>query len=211
MSDFKPVKVKDFYNNIHHQYYNPLSHKITCQAKKINETILKKLRDKVEGPILDVGCASQIPVANSFGCDISIEGLKMRKTLFSDNMVICADINALPFKAGSFSGFLAGLLFDHVEEPERAFSSLNWASKPGSILTVTVFDSSSLPGGKYADNKLRYMSITGEAFSVPSYSRTRDELINYAALSGWDYCSSFIHGTQSEYYRLLQINFQRFR
>lgn len=207
LEKYRPVSVKEFYNKIHHQYYEPSAHGISCRVKAIHETILRQTRDSVEGAILDVGCASQEPPANTVGCDLSIEGLSLRRKLYPDSSSICADITCLPFKRESFPAILAGLLLDHVENIELAFSSLRSVGSPKARLIVTVFDSERRPKKKYAGDRLQYRSTNGKEYSVPSYGWTRDELIRAAAKAGWLFSSEADHSTGDNNYILRQLNF----
>ncbi len=209
MGDYKPVGVKEFYDQIHPQYYDADAHRVSCRAREIHEALLRSFRASVDGAILDVGCASQAPVPDSVGCDISIEGLRVRKEAFPENRSVCADITCLPFRVGSFPAILAGLLFDHVEEPALAFKSLRSVSGPGGRLIVTVFQDETRPDEKYRGDKLHYRSTDGSSYSVPSYGWRRDELETEAKKSGWTLSSkSIIHDTSDQDFRLLQLDFQ---
>jgi ubiquinone/menaquinone biosynthesis C-methylase UbiE len=207
LEKYRPVSVKEFYNKIHHQYYDPSVHEISCRVKSIHETILRQLRESVEGTVLDVGCASQEPPINTIACDLSIEGLRLRSKLYPDSSSACADINCLPFKGESFSAVLAGLLLDHVENLELAFSSLRSVAAAQGRLIVTVFDSERRPQNKYGGDRLQYRSIDGEEYSVPSYGWTREELIASSAKAGWVFTSDAVHSTGSEDYLLRQLDF----
>jgi len=204
---YRPVSVKEFYNTIHHQYYDPSAHKVSCRVKEIHETILRKLRTSVTGKVLDVGCASQEAPINTVGCDLSIEGLILRRKLYPDSSSVCADINCLPFKEGTFSAILAGLLLDHLEDLELAFSSLGSVVAPKGRLVVTVFDSERRPKKKYGGDRLQYSTTDGEIYSVPSFAWGKEDLILSAAKRGWTASDSHIHDTSNPDYRLLQLNF----
>ena len=209
MERFRPVGVKEFYDRIHPQYYDAEAHRVSCRVREIHEEILRSLRAEVNGCLLDVGCASQAPVTDSVGCDISIEGLRIRKASFPGNRSVCADITCLPFNVGSFSAMLAGLLFDHVEEPRLAFEALRSVSGPGARLIVTVFEDESRPGEKYRGDRLHYKSTDGTAYSVPSYGWRRDKLESEAKNSGWLLSSGRTYETCEEGFQLLRLDFRR--
>ncbi|MBE9536839.1 MAG: methyltransferase domain-containing protein [Proteobacteria bacterium] len=208
LEKYRPLSVKEFYNKIHHQYYEPSSHQISCRVKSVHETILQQLRGSIEGRILDVGCASQEPPINTVGCDLSIEGLRLSRELYPDSSSVCADINYLPFKRESFSAILAGLLLDHVENLELAFFSLRGVAAAQGRLIVTVFDSERRPQNKYGGDRLQYRSIDGEKYSVPSYGWTRQELIASSAKAGWVFTSDAVHSTGDNDYLLRQLDFE---
>jgi len=208
LESYKPVSVKEFYNKIHHQYYDPSAHKVSCRVKEIHETILQQLRESVEGALIDVGCASQEAPVGTVGCDLSIEGLRLRRKLYPGSRSVCADINCLPFKRESFSAILSGLLLDHVENLESAFSSLRSVIKPKGRLVVTVFDSERRPQSKYGGDRLQYRSINGDEYSVPSYGWTKQELIASSTKADWILTSDTVHSTDSEAYMLRQLDFE---
>ena len=208
LEKYRPLSVKEFYNKIHHQYYEPSSHQISCRVKSVHETILQQLRGSIEGTILDVGCASQEPPINTVACDLSIEGLRLRRKLYPDNSSACADVNCLPFKGESFSAILAGLLLDHVENLDLAFSSLRSVAAPKGRLVITVFDSERRPQNKYAGDRLQYRSIDGEEYSVPRYGWTKKELIASSAKAGWVFTSGAVHSTGDNDYLLRQLDFK---
>ena len=208
MKEPKRTNVKEFYNNIHHQYYDDQSHQVSCDVKKIHEQILKKMRSSLKGTILDVGCASQEPINDSVGCDISIEGMKIRKKLYPQSKVVCTDINRLPFRKRFFSGILAGLLLDHIPNPAESFYSLHHVSSSNAILVVTVFDNTVLPEEKYKNKELNYTSTDGESYSVPSYHWSKKELEGFAKDGGWIISEYFVHNTNDPNYKLLQLNFK---
>ena len=209
MEHYKPVDVKDFYNEIHNQYYDPKAHEVTCYVKELHEKIMKEFRESLEGPMLDVGCASQAPLSNSIGCDISLEGLRVRRRSYPGDKSVCADIISLPFMEGAFAGIFAGLMIDHIEDTLQAFLSLKEVSIPGGRLVMTLFDSSKRPSGKYGDNQLRYKSTNGKAYAVPSYGWTREYLESSASQAGWTLSPKVItYDTPDPEYRLLQLDFK---
>jgi ubiquinone/menaquinone biosynthesis C-methylase UbiE len=211
MSEFekyRPVSVKEFYNKIHHQYYDSSAHHISCQVKSVHEAILRQMRGSVEGVILDVGCASQEPPINTVGCDLSIEGLSLRRKLYPDSSSACADITCLPFKVESFSATLAGLLIDHVENPEEAFISLKRVATPEGQLVLTVFESSKRPQTNYRGDKLHYSTTSGESYSVPSFGWTEKELEQFASSADWQLVSTDHYSLDHPGYRLLRLDFR---
>lgn len=211
MKERKKTEVKEFYNNIHHQYYDGHSHQVSCDVKIIHEKILETMRTSSKGSILDVGCASQEPVNDSVGCDISIEGMKIRKKLFPLSKAVCSDINYLPFRKKHFSGLLAGLLLDHIPNPADSFRSLHHISSADATLIVTVFDNTALPEKKYSNKELNYTSTNGESYSVPSYHWSKNELESFAIEGSWNMIESFVHETIDSKYKLLQLNFEKLR
>lgn len=202
--------VKEFYNEISSQYYGPDVHAVSCRVREINEGILKTLRADIAGPILDIGCGGQRPVEDSFGCDLSLESLKRRKKLFPSGCCVCADIRALPFAEEYFSAIFAGLMFDHIDDSGRAFSSLRHSAAEGARLVLTIYDRERLPALAYRDNLLEYGTIEGKIYRVPSYQRDFRELQKTAALSGWTPAAEVVsYDTTSSDYRLLRLDFLR--
>ena len=203
------LSAKDFYNEISSQYYDPIAHGVSCKVKEINESILRDLRSSVKGPILDVGCGCQKPVAGSIGCDLSIETIKKRKKLFPGSSYVCADINNLPFANKHFAAILAGLMFDHLGDPVRAFSSLKEVATEDAKLVLTIYDKEKLPCFAYLGNVLEYKTAEGKIYKTPSYQRNLQEIREAARSAGWLIANDIIsHVTTGNKYYLLQLEFK---
>lgn len=207
MNEFDQPGIKEFYNKVYSQYYDPMLHAVSCCVRKLNEMILRELRTTTAGKILDVGCGGQNPVADSVGCDLSIEALRLRRHNSPSSINICADIYDPPFRDGTFKAILASHMFDHLEYPAKALASLRRTAKLEATLDITIFDSNKLPESIYANNKFIYRSFDGRSYLVPSYSWSIDFLGEAAKDAGWKLQAVDRFDTPDEIYKLLRLHF----
>jgi GT2 family glycosyltransferase/SAM-dependent methyltransferase len=98
-------------------------------------------RYTIKSRVLDFGagnCNFSIYLATKCACtvvatDWSFEALKNARHKFSHLRIlpVCADLHALPFKRGSFSGFFTIDTFGHLSNPTVALGGLHQVLKPG--------------------------------------------------------------------------------
>lgn len=87
--------------------------------------------------ILDAGCGQAGIVARArgsaraVGIDVTFAGFRDAVDL-SD--LVCGNLEALPFAAGSFALIASSWVFEHLERPERAFAEFARVLRPGGRL-----------------------------------------------------------------------------
>ncbi len=98
---------------------------------------LLRARIRTDSVILDAGCGQAGIVARArgsaraVGIDATFAGYRDAVDL-SD--LVCGNLEALPFAAGTFDVIASSWVFEHLERPERAFAEFARVLTPGGYL-----------------------------------------------------------------------------
>lgn len=85
----------------------------------INWELRDRIKDKVEGTVLDVGCGNgndsgRYSPDNYMGIDISSTLLKAAKKMHPNHTFLCCDASEMPFEDGQFSTAFCVSLLEHL-------------------------------------------------------------------------------------------------
>jgi len=126
---------------------------LTRRLERCEEKVLSGWLEKMESPILDVGCGSgrySLKSASRGAEIVSIDlSLRMLKILLrkleshgvrKNVHVVLADGENLPFRERSFKGLLCTLTFDHFQEPEKAVSEFSRVLMVGGLCVISTLN-----------------------------------------------------------------------
>ena len=126
---------------------------LTRRLERCEEKVLREWLDKLESPMLDVGCGSgrySLRLADRgvevVSIDLSLRMLKvfLRKLeghRVGENVhVVLADGENLPFRDSSFRGLLCTLTFDHLQGPEKAVSEFSRILRSGGLCIISTLN-----------------------------------------------------------------------
>ena len=98
------------------------------------------------GSVLDAGCGNGRNLSaiaargySPFGVDISQQALAKAKVTSPNAMLVCADLERLPFGDRAFDGIYAGYVLQHVDVTQ-AFAELCRVCKPGGKCLFVVLE-----------------------------------------------------------------------
>ena len=126
---------------------------LTRRLERCEEKVLREWLDKLESPMLDVGCGSgrySLRLVDRGVEVVSIDlSLRMLRVLLrkleghrvkEDVHVVLADGENLPFRDGSFKGLLCTLTFDHLQGPEKAVSEFSRVLRSGGLCIISTLN-----------------------------------------------------------------------
>ena len=126
---------------------------LTRRLERCEEEVLREWLDRLESPMLDVGCGSgrySLRLADRGVEVVSMDlSLRMLKVLLRklegrgvrENVhVVLADGENLPFRGGSFKGLLCTLTLDHLQEPEKAISEFSRVLRSGGLCVISTLN-----------------------------------------------------------------------
>ena len=130
--------VRKLYDDLAEIYDHSRYLYLTRRLERCEEGVLRGWLERLESPMLDVGCGSGRYSLKSaergvevISVDLSLRMLKIFLKKLEDRglgesvHVVLADGENLPFREGSFRGLLCTLTFDHFQEPEKAISEFS--------------------------------------------------------------------------------------
>ncbi|MDI7277270.1 MAG: methyltransferase domain-containing protein [Anaerolineae bacterium] len=131
--------------------------------------------------ILDAGCGQAGIVARArgraraVGLDVSFEGYRDAVDLPD---LVCGDLAALPFAAGSFTVVASSWVFEHLAEPQRVFAEFARVLRPGGVLVFLTPNARSyaILGSRLAPGRLQKALVwrlyrRPEVFTFRTYYR----------------------------------------
>ena len=126
---------------------------LTRRLERCEEEVTREWLERIDPPILDVGCGSgrySLKSASKGVETISIDlSLKMLKVLLKkledhglkENVhVILADGENLPLRDDSLRGLLCTLTFDHFQEPKKAISEFSRVLRVGGLCVISTLN-----------------------------------------------------------------------
>lgn len=131
-------------------------------------------------PILDAGCGTGLNLRHlpegSTGIDINPRNIELLRKRLPNHTVIEGDVEALPFKDGSFGTVLCTEVIEHIPDPAAALAEFRRVLQPGGVLIGSV-------PARSAIWKLRFLSSTCP-HSEPFHNEYLPNEVR-AMLAGW--------------------------
>jgi len=145
--------VRRLYDDLAEVYDHSRFLYLTRRLERCEEKVLREWLDKLESPMLDVGCGSgrySLRLADRGVEVVSMDlSLRMLKVLLrklkgrgvGENVhVVLADGENLPFRDSSFRGLLCTLTFDHFQGPEKAVSEFSRVLRSGGLCMISTLN-----------------------------------------------------------------------
>lgn len=117
---------------------------LTRRRKAAVLAFLRRGLSRREAPrILDIGCGYGDMLAEAFGAmrvgvDVNVEALSEAARRAPGAHLIAAEVDRLPFAAGTFDGVICSEVLEHLEKPETLALELVRVTKPGGSYCITV-------------------------------------------------------------------------
>jgi len=145
--------VRKLYDDLAENYDHSRYLYLTRRLERCEEGVLRGWLERMESPMLDVGCGSgrySLKLADRgvevISIDLSLRMLKvllrkLKSSRLGENVhVVLADGENLPFRDGSFRGLLCTLTFDHFQEPKKAILEFSRVLRVGGLCAISTLN-----------------------------------------------------------------------